>query len=593
MISSRCAASSRPPWRLSFHSRLCLPLALAALLLPAMRLDAQEPVNPLQLVPAQADWVVKIDQPSRVVESLYQHEVVKDWLKLEGVRDFFDTTNFRRLIQLKDFFEKKLGVSGLDMLDRLAGNGVVFAARVHEPGAPALILVVQSKDEELLRQFVRLTVSVIEQELARQEKKEKLIGRKFGKFDGYQFGPGCAALAGLNLLVASDPAVLQAALDLLDKNGAGSIAEQPRFQASQKLLPKQPLAWSWVDLDAMRKIKTFKAGLDAVAMDPNFLFAVGGLLDMLQRSPMVVISLSQEGPNLVLENRMPIGREGMDAKAVLYLPHDDKGALPLLQPPRTLGSISYFLDLKAFWDNRAKLLNKTHLKPLEDFDAQSGRFLGGTKLSKLLQQSGPHQRIVVAQPLKSPYKLKPETPIPAFALVQEMRDPAFAKSMDTILRAAGLLASFQFNLHMVDEKHGGHKVVAYYFQENKPLDGDTTYLRLNYSPAFAIVDNQLIVSSTAELAHDLIDEVLKEASAAKASPATTQIAVFAKGGAAALQAAREQLLAQAILNQALPPAVARKQIESFIGFVERLGSLRFEVQYGQNDFRYAIRWEYK
>jgi len=108
------------------------------------------------------------------------------------------------------------------------------------------------------------------------------------------------------------------------------------------------------------------------------------------------------------------------------------------------------------------------------------------------------------------------------------------------------------------------------------------------------VNNQHIISSTAELAHDLVDEVLKEGGkSSKASPATTQIAFFAKGGAEALQAGHEQLLAQVILNQAQPPATARKQIDSFISYVERLGSVRLEVQYGPNDFRHTIRWQYK
>ncbi len=573
-----------PLWRRA----LSLSLLLGMVLLPAASLTAQEP---LHLVPVQADLVLKIDRPGKVVEALYQHEIIQDFMKIEGVGDLFDTTNYRRLLQLKDFFEKKLGVGGMDALDRLTGNGVAFAARVHD--TPAYLLVIQSKDEARLRQFVDLAVNLLEQELARQEIKVKLMPRKFGKLDGYQFDKGCAVIAGPNLIVASDPGVLQASIDLIGKKGAGSVIGHPRFSEAKKLLPRQPLVWSWVDMESVRKIENFRIGLASVSMDPNSLFVFGGLVDMIQRSPVLVSSLSLEGQNFVLENRMPVGRKGMDAKAALYLPNDDKGTLPLLQPARTLASISYYLDLNGFWENRSKLLDPMAVQALEQFDADTAKNLGGTKPSTLLKQTGPHQRIVVAQPLKSPYSVKPEFPVPAFALVQEIRDPALAKTMNTLLRAGGLYASFKLGMRMVEEKHGEQSVIAYYFNEKKNFDGDAGYFRLNYSPSFVVVNNQLVISSTAELAHDLVDAILKEGKSMKTLPATTQIALFAKGGAEVLESFKEQLLAQAILNQAQPPAAARKQIESFIGFVDRLGSLRFEVQYGDNDFRHAIRWQYK
>ena len=309
---------------------------------------------------------------------------------------------------------------------------------------------------------------------------------------------------------------------------------------------------------------------------------------MIRRSPFVVSSLSLEGKNLALEQRMPVGRQGMDAKASVFLPPDNKGSLPLLQPARVVASASYYLDLKAFWENHDKLLSKQQVKDLENFDANSGRYLGGTKLSTLLTQAGPHQRLVVALPLKSPYSVQPQQPIPAFALVQEMRDPQFGKSMETVLRAGGLLFSLQYNLKLVEEKHGPCTVASYRFDEKTKLSGDDNNVRFNFSPSFCIVGDQLIVSSTAELAHDLVTQ-LSQKKPAKVSPATTQIAVYAKGVADVLRHDREALLASTILNQALPPESARKQIDAIIALVERLGVLRLEVQYGPNDFRHVIR----
>lgn len=540
--------------------------------------------DPLRLVPGQADFVVKIAQPRQVAESLYEHEVLRDWLKIDGVKELFDTTNFRRLLQLHSYYEKELGVGGIELLDRLTGGGAVLATRFENPVA---LLVVQAKDEALLKKFVKLAAAFVEQELARQESKDRLEPSKFAGIDGYRIGKACVALQGSTLLAASDRGTLEAVLSLSKKKGT-SVLESPAFKGAA--VPKDALVWTWVNMESARKVQNFKAGLDALGMDPNGLVLFGGLVDLLQRTPHFVAGISGDKKAFALEVSTPRGREGMNAKAALYLPSDDRGSLPLLYPPRTLVSLSYYFDLKGFWDNRDKLLNKKQLKDIDDFNNNSGRFLGGTKLGTLFQQVGPHQRVVVAQPAQSSYKIKPEQKIVAFALVQEMRDPAFGKSMNTVLRAGGILASLTYNVKLVEEQRDGHNIVAYYFPEDKKVPGDVKNARFNFSPSFVTVGDQIVFASTVELARDLVDALSSTKSGS--SPATTQISLSSRGGAQALRDNHEQLLAQAILNQALPPAEARKQIDSFIDLVERLGNVRFEIRYGQNDFNYSVRWQY-
>ena len=102
----------------------------------------------------------------------------------------------------------------------------------------------------------------------------------------------------------------------------------------------------------------------------------------------------------------------------------------------------------------------------------------------------------------------------------------------------------------------------------------------------------MVVSSTVELARDLIDE-LKQGTREVASPATMRTTLFAQGVAAGLRASEDQLLTQVILGQALAPDSARKEIRAIIGLVERLGRLNFEINYNLNDFRFDILWQRK
>src|SRR5206468_10415464 len=125
-----------------------------------------------------------------------------------------------------------------------------------------------------------------------------------------------------------------------------------------------------------------------------------------------------------------------------------------------------------------------------------GRFLGGIKFSKLTAQAGPHQRVVVAQPSQPGYEIQPTTRIPAFALVVDMRDQQFAKSMEAVLRAVALLAGSQFNLKLVEEKHGHVTIVGYRLPEDGKVPSDTNNIRFNFSPCFAAVGDQYLIAST-------------------------------------------------------------------------------------------------
>jgi hypothetical protein len=95
-----------------------------------------------------------------------------------------------------------------------------------------------------------------------------------------------------------------------------------------------------------------------------------------------------------------------------------------------------------------------------------------------------------------------------------------------------------------------------------------------------------------ELGRELIGMVEKQAveKSKGACPLSTQTRVYAHGAAGLLRAAEEQLIGQAILNQAVNPAEAKEQLDKTIEWVSRLGQLRIEAQYGQHDFRLEIRY---
>ena len=108
------------------------------------------------------------------------------------------------------------------------------------------------------------------------------------------------------------------------------------------------------------------------------------------------------------------------------------------------------------------------------------------------------------------------------------------------------------------------------------------------------VGDNFVISSTAELARDLID-LLKTEQKQKPMRASVSMRTHlqASGLADIIRSNEDTTLTQLILAQALPPKTAKAELQAIINWIEQLGTLRLETTYGASDFRYDILWQAK
>jgi hypothetical protein len=570
--------------RLAAARLACLFLACCAY--PA----AAATPDPLRLVPAQADLVLTVEQPRHLVEIGAALEPLQQLYQLEALREYFDSTNVRRLNQLVAYFEKALGAPRLELLDRLAGGGIAAALKFAPDPTPAL-LVIQGKDEKLLRQFVKLAVEVAQEELARQDKgRPETIA--YRGIDCIQFGDKLTvAVVGSALLVGNPVATVRAAIDLHLDGPHNSLGSSPRLAEGRRLLTGAPLAWLWLNFDKLREQPQFKVVFETLTAEPTSALVLGGLPDVFRRTPCLAAGFYREADGFSLRLRYPRGRDGMSALTQLVLPAADDAPPPLLEPKNVQFSVSYFLDLGKAYANRTKFLSKGGQKGLQELEKNAGVF-GAAKLAEILNLAGPHQRVIGTKQEGASVNKGTKQTLDAFALVQEMREPAFAKALDGVLRAAGLFATLKFKYKRVEEKCGEHLLVSYRapddFKEKKAKANEVIFGLP--SPSYGYVGNQFFAANTVELGRELIDLLQKEASAKTNRPASGLRAQYYWSGlAASLRSGQQQILTQAVLAQALDPEVARKQVELLIHVVEGLGTVRLDSTYERAVTRYDFR----
>ncbi len=577
--------------------RFAAGLSLVALLTASAAAEA--PASPLRLVPDSADVLVQVKNPRRVLETVQSLDAVKQYQQLPYVQELLDSTTGRRYYQLLAYFEKQLGAQPPELLDRLAGGGAVLATKFGD-GAPVL-LVVQGKDEKLMRQFADVALDVIDQELARQDVKGRPTRTTVGDVELIQFGDFRAAVAGSTLILSNNQDALQASLDLYSGKSDKSMAKVASVAEAAALLPPDPLVSLWLNFDTVKQTQQYK-DFYANRQDVVQTIIYGGIVDVLNRSSFVCAALCQDKDGLLLTARLPRGRDGMGPVGAIFTPPEGKpGCRPPLAPKGVLYTESFYLDPAPFWTDRAKLFNAQAVKAIEEADKNSGRFLSGLQLSKLLTEAGTYHRIVVVDQDSAGYKTTPKTHIPAFAVVTEMRDPAFGDNIETVLRGAALLAQTQVKMKMTEETYKGKAdqpdctITTYRFYDDAPFKADVNDIRFNFTPSFTRVGNQFVIASTYDLCETLIGELRKEQQGPKdaGAPAVRQARLIADGAADLLKSFEDTLVTQTILDQAVPPAEAQAQVKALFQFVRGLGEIDLEQEYAKDSFRYDFRWKTK
>jgi len=611
------------PERTGRHNRTCRGRAILGLFglviaASAVRADATQPVaSPLRLIPAEADLLLHIRQPARLLDSVQKQDVVGKLQALPAIKEQLDGTAARRLRQILAHFEKTLGAKYPDLIDRLAGGGIALATKFGNK-QPTLVIV-QGKDEKLMQQFLECGVEVIEAELSRQDAKQKVQKGEYLGIPGYRIGDLYLARVDATLVVSNNKDAMARALQLhRGKEGSpkrergsanGSLATHPAIVEAGKLLPAKCLATMWINMEPAHQSEAGKNLYKSPRDEPLLTVLFGSYLDVLGRTPYVCAGLVEETNGYTITLRAPRGRESMGPDRLLHQPPDGQpGSRPLLEPKGVLYSTSFYRDVASIWKDREKLFPKGVADNLTKSDKSSGLALGGVKLSRLLESVGPYQRVVVVNQGKTTYKKQPQSRIPGFALVSELRDPeGFGKRMDSLLRVGGLFLTAQLKLELKEETYKDIKLVAYRFDEKAVLKDDATYSRFNYTPCFARVGNQFIFSSTVELGRDLVDLLLIEQKSPSKSdpglggargggPSFSQTAVdryYANGFADLLQTQEDALITQTILDQAVPPGEAKKQVEAFIRLVRTTGgmttSASFEAKTTRFDIQFRLR----
>ncbi len=556
------------------------------------------PKDPLRFFSAETTQIVGVvPNPRAFAEAILNHPRAKDALALPQVKELLDSADLRKLFQLLAYYEKDLGAKWPELLDQLAGDGVAVGGKFGDNNAPVLA-VLQGRDEAQVTKLVDLLVSLVEDERTRAGGKEGVTRKKYEGVEAVELSKDLLmARVGGALLVSNKGDRLKAGIDQHVANGkdakAKNLANADVKKDVTKLLGGDPLAWAWVNLKPVKELPEAKATFTTPRNDVVQTVLLAGILDVARRADFIAAGFFREKDDLTFTVRMPAGRKDTAPDVDLHLPKDPKvgGSLPPFDLPGMLACHSFYMDFETFYTKSAQIFPPQTAKDLKEAEKQISKVMINTSLPKFLAASGVHHRVVAVQPEKvASYPRQPETRLPAVALVTTMRDPSFAKSMNSIIKAGALAVSTQASVRSWEEEIEGVTAFGYDFPEKGKFPDDPQGLRFNYQPTFASVEGQYIFASNKGLCRDLIKAIRAEG---KKSPdnANLQTVANAKGFSEFVNVLPELPLAAMILSQGVPLDVAKKQTAEFYKFLDSLGVLTVKTEYTDTEFHFDIHWK--
>jgi hypothetical protein len=566
------------------------PFVIACLIIAD---GSAQAADPLDYLPKATRVAIVVDNPRKLAEAITGLEAFQQAQSLPQVRELYDSTTARRLYKLLAYAEKELGAQWPDLLDQIAGNGVALGLQFGPNLSPTVAVACGTDSRQVAKAF-ELAVWTINEELARIGAREDVKIEQNDGISHAHFGTGLhLARIDSTILVADRADFLQEAIGLARNHSKRPASLHKARLDATRLLPKNPLAWVWLDFAAVKDSKEAKDFFDATRQDFIQTLAAGSTIDCLKRSDCVAVGLYREPSGFRLRVRLPAGREGLWSDLALHVPPsasmNTPGSLPLLEPPGTIYSQSFYLDAGYMWKHRDRLITGDNLKQFEKAEKEASRFIPtDVKIGQLLEMWGAQHRIVVVNHEQRPYKTEPAAKLPAFGYVATMRDPKFGENLESVVRSAALIGTLQFGLKSIEVQHEGVTLLGYRFPDKKAAD-DPQGQRLNYEPCFAVVGEEVIFASTIELGKKLITELKKPRQAGQA--AVWRAKGSAQGGADVLEGFADPIITEAMLGRGIGLTEARAEMARLVAWVGTLGTARIELDITATEYQLDVVWE--
>lgn len=555
-------------------SRILHRIIVAALLPLWSSATARADKTAAELLPASTLAYVEISHPKDLVPMILDHPVRKQIEQSAAFRQAMVKPEVAKLRGAIAQIEQRTGMEWPAALADVGGDEIVFGVEPFTQGGVLLIKPSQMKTADAVRDTL---LSMIRDDAAHHGQPDPVETKTYRGIQAYHIHDAIVANLGPWVMISNKKALAQrVANTFLD--GGDALAGDEQFIAARKMAVgdgPEPSAWAFVRIAPLRLI-AHPAWLDPKykSDQPPAEMLLGGLIPIARNAPYVTASLWLDHGGLKLSAAAPYDASWISAERKFFFAPPGDGAAKPLMPDGTLLSVTTYRDLSAMWQAAPDLFTEAVATQMAQTDSGLSNVLGGKSFSAdVLGSVKPQMQFVLARQEYAEGQAKPSLLLPAGALVLEVRPQQFEAVRKHFRVAFQTLVAFgnidgaqkgRPILEMQSEARGKYQIqFASYSADDQPKADTSSHPKedayLNFSPALAISDTHLILSSTRGLAEKLAD--LQQKDQGESNSADNTLIQLKPGLVAELiKADREPLIAKNMLEKGHDRETAEKEI---------------------------------
>jgi hypothetical protein len=576
--------------------RLALVFTLTVFVSQSVSSGQNLPAAP-QWIPKDAVISLELSDPKALLRLLAGEKATAAITALPLYDKLVSQPQFQEFFTVVNFMETALDTDWRTGLAKLTGGGVTLAVCPENK----VLLIIDAEDQNMLERLHEMLLNMARSEAEKQGQPGRVASLQYGDVTAWTFdGKEAHAIIGKRLIYSNRPEGLKAALELRSKAEGTSLTSNPGYQAAKRETEAGAVATIFADLKLLMQLPDLAKLFEQQSKNPLAALAFSGIIESVRDSNSLALGLNIRDNTLIFQATVDGQVADLSGPAAFALPKEpDEGVLPNISVPRRIAAMTLYRDLHQFYAAKDDLFPE-RTSGLIFFENMMGIFFSGRDLTnEVLAETKPEIRFVLAE---QQFGLEIGTPVikyPAFAVILRLRHP---EQFDEVAEEAWQKAVGLINFTRGQQALPGliidrpvykdMKITTAYFSTTQVEDKTKLDQRFNIRPALAMPGDYLILSSTDDLARDLIDVLSGEMKQGGKPIAQTHSLLEVEGGqlASIMQVNRRFMVrdnmikkgntkeqAEAGIDMIIAVAELIKHVELSIGMNESLTQARLEV----------------
>ncbi|PHS03441.1 MAG: hypothetical protein COA78_17830 [Blastopirellula sp.] len=552
-----------------------------------------------QLLPGSTMVYAELSEPKVLLDLLLEHPLRERIEQLDQVKKAKQTPQYLQFQIIVSLIELQIGMKWNEAFNSLTEGGISVG---FDPKTDGVALLAQSESADALENLRDTFLKLARNEAQRKGNPDPIKTTDYRGITTYSVGEAKFATLDSLLIVVNNDELGKTILDNYLDDSAGSLADNEQFQNARKTMTGKPTLWAYLDVATVRAANPeadfYNQKNNNVALE----LLIGGLIGTAQKTPYLTASLDIDTHRLALNLSAPHDPDWIGPEHEYFFGPGGQGAAPpLLEPKENLLSLSIYRDFSSMWLNSADIFTDKVDAEFAQANANLATLFSGKDFGEeVLGSFQPEVQFVATRQHYEEDRPIPAIKIPAFALVFRFKNPEpmradFRRMFQSLIGFLNITGAQngQPQLDQDIEKLGDHQILTstYAPEADKKLS-EQNKINFNFSPSVAFAGDAFVVSSTSQLARELVQLVTKprvQGDKAKNNfVPNIQLNTDFSAVRDTVNDNRNQLVTQTILSEGKERDEAEKQVDLILEALGAIQNLSLHLDTNQETVQFEL-----